>query len=150
MAKSNDVTQIEIPLPDGLSADDRLAVADEIIEYIVDRTRKGKDKDGNRFPAYSESYKRSLSMSIAKQHGGKSPRKVDLELSGDMLAALSLVRARRDALVIGYKASDGPEKARAEGNILGSYGGEPDPDRARDFLGITPEALATILRKYRK
>lgn len=143
-----DVTQIEIPLPDGLNQDDRLAIADEIIEFIVDRTRRGKDKDNKSFPAYSASYKNSLDMAIAKHHGGKSKSKVTLELSGDMLAALSLIRARKDALIIGYKDSDATEKAKAEGNILGSYGGEPDSDRARDFLGITPSALRAILAKY--
>lgn len=145
---SVDVTQVEIPLPDGLTQDERLAIADEVIEFIVERTRNGKDWRGKSFPKYSDSYKKSLEMAIAKHHGGKSTRKVNLELSGDMLAALSLIRERRDALIIGYKASDREEKAKAEGNILGSYGGDPNPDRARDFLGISPTALKAIVAKY--
>ena len=34
MAKKTDPTQIEITLPSGISQEDRLAIADEIIEYI--------------------------------------------------------------------------------------------------------------------
>jgi len=149
--KELDVTQIEIPIPETLTPEEREAVADEVIEYIVDRTKRGLDKNGKKFVPYSDGYAASLAMQIAKHHGGKSPKKVTLELSGDMLAALSRIRIRRDAIVVGYKASDPIEKGKAEGNITGSYGqSSGDESRARDFLGITPQALNSILAKYGK
>lgn len=143
----SDPTQFKIKLPAGLSREDRLAIADEIIEHIVERTQRGKDKDGKRFPAYSATYKNSLEFAIAKQHGGKKYTP-NLTLSGDMLAALTLVDDTVRSLIIGYDDSDPDVKARAEGNILGSYGGDPNPSKARDFLGIQPSALRAILAKY--
>jgi hypothetical protein len=64
-----------------------------------------------------------------------------------MLAAISLLKDRRDRLEIGFKKSDPDENARAEGNILGSYGGEPNEKRARDFLGISEVELRKIIQE---
>lgn len=135
--------KFRVPLPPGLSDEDREALADAIIEYIVDRTQKGKDKDGSRFPKYSKSYTKSMDFEIA----GKSPRKVDLQLSGDMLAALQLLDATSRSLWIGYEKGD-EINDRVEGNRLGSYGGDPDPKKARDFLGIEPDKLAKLIAEF--
>lgn len=106
----------------------------------MDRTQAGKDKDGKPFKKYSKAYAESLDF----QNAGKSKNKIDLTLSGDMLAALTLLDERDGKLKIGYeKGSD--EEGRAEGNILGSYGGEPDKSKARDFLGIKSRELQRII-----
>jgi hypothetical protein len=132
-----------VELPEGLSRDERLAIADAIIEHIVDRTQRGVDRNGKRFPGYSKSYMDSVDFTIS----GKS-KNVDLQLSGDMLAAIALLKDRRGELEIGFRKSDKDENARAEGNILGSYGREPNPKKARDFLGLTQTELKRILREF--
>jgi hypothetical protein len=138
MAKS--VTEIPLTVPKGLSKRQRAEIADLVIEYMVDRTLKGKDVDGKRFPKYSKAYTESLDF----KNAGKSRSKVNLQLSGDMLAAIDLIENLDGKIIVGIdSASD--EAGRAEGNILGSYGGEPDPSRARKFLGIDKTRLKKII-----
>lgn len=133
----------KIKIPKHLKPDEREALALEILEQIVERTKNGKDKDGDRFPSYSKSYKNSLNFKI----GGKSS-KVDLTLSGDMLADMQLLSHKSGELVIGFE--NGTESnAKAEGNIRGTYGQKtPRSDRARDFLGIDDKSLSRILADY--
>lgn len=125
----------------GLSPDQKDEVADLIIERIVNRTDQGKDKDGRKFPGYSKSYKESLDFKVA----GKT-NKVDLQLSGDMLAALSVLDKTSRSVVIGFERGS-EENAKADGNIRGTYGKPtPDPKKARDFLGISDAELTKIIK----
>jgi len=119
---------------------ERLELADLIIEHIVDRSQRGLDKDGHKFPKYSKSYIQSLDF----KNAGKSPSKIDLQLSGDMLAALQLISHKSGNLSIGFENGT-TENAKAEGNILGSYGGSPKPSKARDFLGIQGPKLRELI-----
>lgn len=132
--------KVEIHIPDDLKPAQRTELADLIIEHIVDRTQRGVDKDGKRFPGYSKSYIKSLDF----QNAGKSRSKVDLTLSGDMLAALTLLSEKKGALRIGFERG-AEENDRAEGNILGSYGGDPNPSKARNFLGIQKKKLKELI-----
>ena len=126
----------------GLSPDQKDEVADLIIERIVNRTDQGKDKDGRRFPGYSKSYKESLDFKVA----GKSLGRVDLQLSGDMLAALSVLDKTQRSVIIGFEPGS-EENAKADGNIRGTYGKPtPDPKKARDFLGISDSELQKIIK----
>lgn len=118
----------------------RTKLADLVIEHIVERTQNGFDKDGRAFPRYSKEYINSLDF----KNAGKSKSKVDLQLSGDMLAALDLLSHRKGKLVIGFE-NHTPENAKAEGNILGSYGRDPNPAKARDFLGIQDKKLNELI-----
>lgn len=97
-----------------------------------------------KFPAYSKAYKESLDFAIA----GKTT-KVDLTLSGDMLAALDVLGHSNGSITVGYEAGT-EENDRAEGNQKGSYGGRPRPSKARSFLGITQSELDSILEKYER
>lgn len=110
----------------------------------MERTDQGKDKDGNRFARYSDSYKDSLDFKIA----GKGP--VNLQLSGDMLAALKPLKMTKNWIEVGFdRGSD--ENAKADGNIRGTYGkSSPIPGKARDFLGITERELMKILKYVKK
>ena len=65
-----------------------------------------------------------------------------------MLNALEVLETSEGSITIGYNARDKFNNDKAEGNILGSYGGDPNPAKARDFLGITEGELGTILNKY--
>lgn len=132
--------KVEIPIPDDLKPAQRAELADLIIEHIVDRTQRGLDKDGKRFPGYSKSYIKSLDF----QNAGKSKSKVDLTLSGDMLAALTLLSEKKGVLKIGYERG-AQENGRVEGNILGSYGGSPNRSKSRNFLGIQPSKLKELI-----
>lgn len=134
--------KVAIPIPKKYSPEEREAIAIEVINFIRERSQKGRDKNNKAFHPYSKSYKNSLDFQIA----GKSSR-VDLRLSGDMLAALDLLKASKGKLTIGYEAGDSIND-RVEGNRLGSYGGKPNRKLARDFLGISRDDLKKILRKY--
>jgi hypothetical protein len=127
-----------------------VALGKEIVEFIRQRTESGIGvKETGRgfknasFPPYSKIYKQSLDYKIAGKSGN-----VNLTLSGDMLIALDVLSHKKGSVVIGYEKGS-EENDRAEGNILGSYGGSPNPRRARNFLGISDADLATILEKYR-
>lgn len=113
-----------------------------MVDFIVERTKEGKGRDGKPFPGYSESYKRSLDFKIA----GKGST-VDLTLTGEMLDTLKVLDAKKGKIVIGFEADD-PVNDRAEGNILGSYGGDPNPKKARNFLDVSDKEVANILANY--
>lgn len=132
--------KVKIEIPSDLTPDARRELGDLIIEHIVDRTQRGLDKEGKKFPAYSSSYVKSLDFKIA----GKSRSKVDLQLSGDMLAAIQLLREKKGEIVVGFERG-AEENDRAEGNILGSYGKSPNPSKARDFLGIERSKLKELI-----
>ena len=132
--------KIDVEVPSDFKPAQRRELGDLIIEHIYDRTNSGKDKNGRKFPGYSESYVKSLDF----KNGGKSKGNVNLQLSGDMLAAIELLSDKRGNIRIGFeKGSD--ENAKAEGNILGSYGGEPNSKRARDFLGVESRKLKELI-----
>lgn len=132
---------IDIPLPKSVSKENRLTIADLIIERIVERTSEGLDKKGNPFPGYSKSYINSLDF----QNAGKSAGDINLQLSGDMLAALTILKDGPNKIRIGFeKGSD--ENARADGNIRGTYGKDRgSKKKARDFLGIDRDELKSII-----
>lgn len=131
-----------IKLPKAYTPTVRTAIATEIMDYIRERSSDGKDKDNNPFPKYSKAYKGYKALIT----GSASP--VNLSLSGDMLAALDLIKNSAGQIEIGYKRSS-EFAGQAEGNVTGSYGQpSPNPKKARDFLGISKSDLQTILRKY--
>ncbi len=123
---------------------ERMAIAQDVLDYIVDRTQKGISVNGkSKFPKYSKEYKKSLDF----KNAGKTS-KVDLTLSGDMLASMELLTQRRGSITIGFEAGT-EENDKAEGNQLGSYGQpRPNPSKARKFVGISDNALNKILKKY--
>jgi hypothetical protein len=129
-----------VEIPDNLKPQERLQLADLVIEHIVDRTKRGLDKEGKGFPKYSKEYIQSLDF----KNAGKSPSRVDLQLTGDMLAALKLLGNKKGEIRIGFENGT-IENSKAEGNILGSYGREPNPRKARDFLGIENKKLKELI-----
>jgi len=133
--------KVEIPPDVKLTPAQRTDLADLIIEHIYDRTNRGLDKSGRKFPGYSKEYIDSLDFKVS----GKGKNKVDLQLSGDMLAAIKLISQKKDQIIIGFD-NDTPENARAEGNIKGTYGqAAPIPGKKRDFLGIESRKLKELL-----
>ena len=125
----------------------RQAIALEVIDFIVERSKKGYDKNGKKFiPAsgYSASYANSQDF----KNAGKSKGKINLTLSGEMLNSIEHLKDKAGEITIGFDKSDDELNGKAEGNILGSYGGDPNPKKARDFLGIQEKDLNKILKNY--
>lgn len=118
-------------------------IAKEIIDFIKQRTEKGLDKNNRKFSPYSKSYKKSLDFKLA----GKSS-KVDLELTGEMLAEMDLLTERSGSITIGYEADNKDLNGKVEGNRKGTYGNKKPVTKPRDFLGIHEDDLKKILRKY--
>jgi hypothetical protein len=137
--------QVLIPIPPGFTPDEREKIARDIINFIRDRTatdQKGYDPDTKRNYSlrsvpYSDKY---------ADKKGVGTKDVDLLLSGDMLDAIEELRITPTSITIGI--TDKEQAAKAEGNQIGSYGGSPNPDKARPFLGIAPKDLKEILSKY--
>jgi hypothetical protein len=130
--------RIKIEIPKQIKPADREEVALEIIDFIANRTKRNKDKDGRKFPNYTKDYAKIK---------GTSRSNVDLTLTGEMLDELKLISHRSGSLLIGYdRGSD--INGKVEGNRLGSYGGSPNPSKARDFLGIREKELQDILMDY--
>lgn len=143
MAKQQKLT---VEIPKGIAPSDREAIGREIVEHIRQRTEAGKGVKNGRlysFPGYSKEYTKSLDF----KNAGKSKGEVNLTLSGDMLAAFDVLSTGPGRITIGFEAGT-EENDRAEGNILGSYGGDPNSKKARNFLGITDAELRMILRKF--
>lgn len=140
--------KVAITIPKRFGPTERQAIAQDVIDFIITRTRDGKDKDGKKFKGlYSKSYQASLDYKIAGKP--KSGKPIDLTLTGEMLDSLGLLNEKPGALTIGYeKGAD--INGKVEGNRLGTYGtNTPNKDRARDFLGIDQTQLKKILNKYK-
>lgn len=134
-----------IKIRKGYSPEQRKIIAEEIIDYIVKRSKSGKDKDEKSFPKYSQSYKKSKDFEIA----GKKGKPVNLTLSDEMLNALKLLSHRNGEITIGFDKDDDRNNGVAEGNIKGTYGNlKPLRGKKRDFLGITASKKAEIQDKY--
>lgn len=127
-----------IKIPSGLSSSRKEELAMALLSAIQFNAKSGYDKDGNRFVKYNKDY---------AEEKGVGVRDVDLTLSGEMLDALKILKIGPDYVDVGY---DGRTKVsgKAEGNILGSYGRTPNPEKARDFLGLPEKAIKEILKGF--
>ena len=125
-----------LKLPRGYSRETVVKIANRVIQTIKERTAQGLDRNGKAFPKYSKTYEKV-----------KGQSNVDLELSGEMLDQLQVLSVGFSVATIGFP-NLAEINGRVEGNRLGSYGGDPDPKKARDFLGITKADLDTILEDF--
>ena len=130
---------ITIRIPIAFDLEGRQLIAEDILEFIRNRTERGLDKNNNSFARYSDSYVESIDFKIA----GKSKNQVDLELSGDMMSALDIIDIRTAGFItIGYQRSEENDKAAWQRNNL-----RPSFPK-RDFLGITDKDLNKIISRY--
>lgn len=137
--------RIKIPIRKKFKPSERTVIGQEIVDYIVNRSKEGRDKKEKSFPGYSKSYVNSKNFSIA----GKSKSNVNLTLSSEMLNSLKLLSHSKGEVVIGFDKSDSKLNGKAEGNILGTYGRKtPILGKKRDFLGITADKKKEIQDKY--
>ena len=59
--------KVTIKIRKGYDSEQREIIGQEIIDFIVNRTKSGRDKNGNPFPGYSKSYIKSKDFQIAKK-----------------------------------------------------------------------------------
>lgn len=140
------LTGIKVPKEDREAA---LAdVATYVKEQILSKSADGESSvRGGRWkkkltPGYLERKKEESGVGYA-----------DMQLTGDMLDALQTeVVGRKVRIEIA-----GDEADKAEGNLLGSYGRDPDPSKAREFMPhkkgqqLSPDIVAgvkSILKRY--
>jgi hypothetical protein len=136
--------KVTIEVPENYTEVERRAIATEIIDFIVERTQSGLDKDGKMFKGYSKSYKESLDF----KNAGKNPNKVDLTLTEEMLNELKLIKTTKGKIEIGFDGRRNKLNGKVEGNIKGTYGQKKSTGKARDFLGITKTQKEKILKNY--
>lgn len=128
--------RINVDIPTDLTPRQRREVANEIIQFIQERTTSGVDKRNNKFKRYTAAYAKRT---------GVSRSDVDLFLSGDMLDDIELLSHKRGELRIGFDRGS-ESNSKADGNISGSYGRTPNKSKARDFLGIFKKDVKDIVK----
>lgn len=118
------------------------AFAQAAIDKIVSRTESGRDINGKLFAPYSKSYKESLAFNVF----GKSSR-VNLKLTGDMLASIDIVKSTKSELKIG--TNDPDQSVKAYAHITG-FAGHPTIKNAkpRDFFGLTESEVQSIKKEF--
>ena len=133
-----------LTVPEGYDEDSRRTIGEEAIKVIIARSKAGKDKNGSKFAGYSASYIDSFDFKL----GGKSKGNVNLTLSNEMLNSLEIIETSKGEIVIGIPKDDILNNAKAEGNILGTYGQKsPIRGKARDFMGLSSKEKESILSK---
>jgi hypothetical protein len=130
---------VEIEVPKELDKEEKLALSEDLIEYIRKRTaKKQEDVSGKKFKSYSPEYVKSLDFKIA----GKSKGKVNLTQTGDMLAAIETLDIKSNKIKIGFERGT-LENAKADGNA--NVNGRP-------FLGFEgskeTKAMKDIIKKH--
>lgn len=138
MAESQQTFTFRVPL--SLDQQAREIIGNRVVEFIRDRTDRGLDKNNKPFKSYSTGYVNSLDFKIA----GKSAGDVDLQLSGDMLTDLEVLRTGTTGFItIGYQegTEENDKAAWQRNNTRPSF-------PKRDFLGITQKDLDKIVNRY--
>jgi len=139
MASKNNI-QKTFYIPDYFKPQHRELLGNLIIDEIINRTNNRKvDINGSPFKKYSESYMKSEAFKDAGN--GKRP---DLTLRGEMLSELSIISHKKGSITIGY-STDSDVAGKVEGNQIGSYGREPNPDKARPFIGLPESVLERLI-----
>ena len=138
--------RFKVRIPEGYSPIERESIAQDIIDFVVERTHSGKDKNNRKFkPGYSEGYASSRVGHVAGKRKGGTP---DLKLTGDMLESLGeYIKHSPGEIVIGYEKGS-EENAKADGNVRGTYGKSKPQVHGRDFMGITQKGLKEVLSNY--
>jgi hypothetical protein len=133
--KQSEVTKLKLEVDPSLNKEEREELANRVLGQIYERTDAGRKPTGGKFPKYTKEY--------AKEKG-VSRSDVDLQLSEKMLRGMRQLKSskydKKGLVTVGFKKGQLIER-RAEGNILGSYGGNPDKKKARPFLGISQKFL---------
>jgi hypothetical protein len=140
-------THLKLKIPADFNPEMRQDLAQRVIEFIQDRSKKGYNVSGRDWSGKAGQY----TESYAKQKGVSKGGPVDLSLSHEMLDAIGYLPSLSAAgqITVGYRKGSKVER-KAEGNILGTYGQEsPIPGKARPFLDILKRDLDKLIREVR-
>jgi hypothetical protein len=107
----------------------------QVIDFILERTNSGKDKDGEAFKKYSTAYRKSLQFKVYKGN----QRKVDLNLTGSMQSSIDVIKLDGPKVTIGFIDKEDEQKA------LGHINGANDLP-IRNFWGISLEDQYKIFK----
>ena len=116
-----------VSVPADFDPTDRAEFVDAIIDYVIDRTKRGIGIKNNRrydFPDYTPEYAASKGVGVGD---------VDLTDSGAMLEAMRVLRQNGEEVTIGFRT----------GSNLGKRAGYND-DQGRTFLGLNKGELKGI------
>lgn len=119
----------------------KLAMAEALLEKVIEKTESGKSRTGSRFRKYSKAYAETDEFKAA----GKSRGDVNLSLSGDMLGLVGVVNESANTVTLGWEDSD--EAAKAHGHITGGGAGGKLP--VRDFFGLNNTDIDEVKREFR-
>jgi hypothetical protein len=125
----------------GINETQRVAIGNEIVNIIQNRTASGKDKDGNAFTPYNTSYTKS---SHFKSSGKGS--KVDLVFSDRMMNSLVYLPdlSSGSRITVGFR-NGSEENNRAQYNIEG-HGRKGDSTQPkRNPMGLTTSETNTVV-----
>lgn len=135
----------EIELPEGYTGATAREIGEELINFVIDRSKDGKGKDGKAFPKYSKAYINSIDFELA----GKSPDEINLTLSSEMLDSMTVLEATGKKIKFGFEEGDSRNNGVAEGNIIGSYGqSSGNARKARNFMDLSSNEVSRILDKF--
>lgn len=129
MAEANQSKVIIIPT--GYSASSREKIGLDIIDKIKRRTSEGLDVNNRFFAPYSPEYDKTGT--------------VNLKVSGDMLADLSVLSHGDGFIRIGFASSEGNDRAAY---IQSPRGRKAGRQPIRTFVGISQSDLNIILERY--
>lgn len=115
-------------------------MAGALLDKIIEKTIDNKSIKGNKFKKYSKAYMESAAFKKA----GKTS-KVNLTLSGDMLALVEAVGETANTITLGW--SDTKQGGKAHGHITG--GGRNNSLPVRDFFGLNAKDIAAVKGKFK-
>lgn len=118
-------------IPTGYSATEREQIGNDIINKIKRRTAQGLDVNNNIFSRYSPNYEKSGT--------------VNLKVSGDMLAGLTILATGDGWIRLGFASADSNDKAAY---IQAPRGKKVGRQPIRTFVGISQPDLNIILERY--
>ena len=116
----------------------KLAMAEALLQKMLDKTAKGKSRTGKVFKKYSKAYMASEDF---KAFGKTS--KVNLDLTGDMLGLIEVIDESPNTVTLGW--DDKTEAAKAHGHINGN---KVTRLPVRDFFGLNQKDIAAVKNKF--
>lgn len=123
---------------------EKLALGEDIIKYIRERTRDGRDNRGGSFPKYSKSYKNSFEYKVAHKSGN-----VNLTQTGDMLQDIEVLSIYKDKIIIGFENGT-LSNDKADGHITGWQGRSKVKRPFLGFEGGEKSVLNKLIKKHDK
>lgn len=131
-----DITGVDLSDQEDL----KQAIAQEIIDKIVERSKAGEDIRGASFKPYKSSYKKSEAFSAF----GKGDN-VNMTLSGDMLASIQVLDTTGNEIKIGFESGDALNNAKAFNHMEAVTAGA----QKRQFFGMSKSSVSDIINRFK-